>query len=219
MPTAPPIDPARVRAVLDALAQMVPEPRCELDFRTPWELLIATQLSAQSTDAMVNKVTPVLFARWPTPAALADADPAEVEAVLRPTGFFRQKTRNAMRTAALLVERHGGEVPADMAALTALPGVARKTANVVLGTAFGIQSGITVDTHVFRVTRRWGWHAEKTPEKVERLLMAIVPRASWSDFGHRTVLFGRYHCVARAPKCATCAIRPHCPVGLGAAPP
>lgn len=219
MPVAPVVAPEQVRDVLVALAVMVPEPRCELDFRSPWELLIATQLSAQSTDAMVNKVTPVLFSRWPTPAALATADPAEVEAVLRPTGFFRQKTRNAIRTAQLLVERHGGDVPADMDALTALPGVARKTANVVLGTAFGIQSGITVDTHVFRVTRRWGWHTEKDPVKVERLLMSRVPRAQWSDFGHRTVLFGRYHCVARAPRCPTCAIRPECPVGRGEAPP
>lgn len=196
--------------ILGALAEVIPEPRCELDFRTPFELLVATQLSAQSTDAMVNKVTPELFRRWPDAPALAAADPAEVEAVLRPTGFFRQKTKNAIRTAQLLVERHGGQVPPDMAALVQLPGVARKTANVVLGTAFRIQSGVTVDTHVFRVTGRWGWHAEKTPEKVEARLMALVPREGWSDFGHRVVLFGRYHCTARAPRCEGCRLRPWC---------
>lgn len=214
MPT-PPIPSATVDTFLLGLAAMVPEPRCELDHRSPWELLVATQLSAQSTDAMVNKVTPALFARWPTPAALAAADPAEVEEVLRPTGFFRQKTKNAMRTAQVVAERFAGEVPRTMEELLTLPGVARKTANVVLGTAFGIQSGITVDTHVFRVTRRWGWHDEKTPEKVEKILMALVPRAGWSDFGHRAVLFGRYHCLARAPKCPTCTLREICPVGRG----
>ncbi|MFZ5480583.1 MAG: endonuclease III [Myxococcota bacterium] len=205
--------------ILPRLAQMVPEPRCELDHADPFELLIATQLSAQSTDAMVNKVTKVLFARWSDARALATADPAEVESVLKPTGFFRQKTKNAIRTSQLLVERFGGEVPPRMEDLLTLPGVARKTANVVLGTAFGIQSGITVDTHVFRVTRRWGWHAEKTPEKVEAILMKMVPRAEWTDFGHRCVLFGRYHCVARSPKCETCALRPVCPVGRGEAEP
>jgi endonuclease-3 len=189
----------------------VPDPRCELEFRSPFELLIATQLSAQSTDVMVNRVTPTLFARWPTPAAMAVAEVAEMEAVLRPTGFFRNKTRHAIETARRLVERHGGEVPADMEALTALPGVARKTANVVLGTAFGIASGVTVDTHAFRVTSRWGWHAERAPEKVEALLMAAVPQAGWPAFGHRLVLFGRYHCTARAPRCEGCAFVGLCP--------
>ncbi|MBM4393737.1 MAG: endonuclease III, partial [Deltaproteobacteria bacterium] len=162
--SAPPRDAA---PWLAALAEAVPDPKCELDFRDPFELLIATQLSAQSTDAMVNKVTPELFRRWPDAPRMALADGAQMENVLRSTGFFRQKTRNAIRTAQLLVERHGGHVPAAMDDLVRLPGVARKTANVVLGTAFGIPSGITVDTHVFRVARRWGWHEEKTPEKVE----------------------------------------------------
>jgi endonuclease-3 len=193
----------------------VPDPRCELDHRDAFELLIATQLSAQSTDAMVNKVTPELFRRWPDARALAAADPAEVEVVLRPTGFFRQKTKNAIRTAQILVERFGGEVPRTMDELVLLPGVARKTANVVLGTVFGIQSGITVDTHMFRVTRRWGWHTEKTPEKVEPILMALVPQSGWADFGHRGVLFGRYRCTARAPRCAGCALAALCPVGRG----
>lgn len=203
--------PKNLNAVLDGLVRAVPDPTCELDHRNPFELLIATELSAQSTDAMVNKVTPELFRRWPDAAAMAAADPAEMEVVLRPTGFFRNKTKNAIRTAQLLVEHFGGAVPQRLEDLITLPGVARKTANVVLGTAFGIQSGVTVDTHVFRVTRRWGWHDEKTPERVEPLLMSWLPRAGWSDFGHRAVLFGRYHCVARKPACTGCALESTCP--------
>ncbi len=151
-----PNPPKNLADILAALVIAVPDPTCELVYHTPFELLIATQLSAQSTDAMVNKVTPELFRRWPDAPALAAADPAEVEAVLRPTGFFRQKTKHAIRTAEVLVERFGGQVPDRLEDLVTLPGVARKTANVVLGTAFGIQSGVTVDTHVLRVTARWG---------------------------------------------------------------
>ena len=206
-----PNPPKNLADILAALVIAVPDPTCELVFHTPFELLIATQLSAQSTDAMVNKVTPELFRRWPDAPALAAADPAEVEAVLRPTGFFRQKTKHAIRTAEVLVERFGGQVPDRLEDLVTLPGVARKTANVVLGTAFGIQSGVTVDTHVLRVTARWGWHTETAPEKVEALLMAWLPKAGWSDFGHRTVLFGRYHCVARKPRCSTCGLAAACP--------
>ncbi len=217
MSSRPPISRVRAASFFEPLAAMVPEPRCELDYRNPFELLIATQLSAQSTDAMVNRVTPTLFERWPDPEALAGADPAEVEAVLRPTGFFRQKTKNAIATSKILVERFDGVVPPRMEDLVTLPGVARKTANVVLGTAFGIQSGVTVDTHVFRVTRRWGWHREKTPEKVEAHLMKLVPKAAWADFGHRAVLFGRYRCTARSPACEGCGLRALCPVGLGEA--
>jgi endonuclease-3 len=201
------------RALLPALAAAVPDARCELDWKTPFELLIATELSAQSTDAMVNKVTPELFRRWPDAAALAAAPLPEVEAVLRPTGFFRQKARNAVETARLLVERHAGEVPRTVEAIAALPGAARKTANVVLLTAFRIPSGLPVDTHVFRVTRRWGWQDEKTPERVEAILMDVVPREDWPNFGHRAVLFGRHHCTARAPDCGACGLRPHCAEG------
>ncbi len=210
--------PHNLDAVLAGLAVAVPEPRCELDYHTVFELLIATQLSAQSTDAMVNKVTPELFRRWPDAQAMALADAAAMEDVLRPTGFFRQKTRNAIRTAQILVDRFHGDVPPVLDDLITLPGVARKTANVVLGTAFGIQSGVTVDTHVFRVTHRWGWHDEKTAEKVEPLLMRWLPRPGWSDFGHRAVLFGRYTCVARKPRCDGCAIFGACPrVGVDGA--
>jgi endonuclease-3 len=214
-PRRPRVTRAQAERILPLVAQVIPEARCELDFRNPFELLIATQLSAQSTDAMVNKVTPTLFARWPTPEALAVADPDAVEAVLRPTGFFRQKTRNAIRTAQLLVERHGGQVPPRMEDLVELPGTARKTANVVLLTAFGVPSGLPVDTHVFRVTRRWGWHAEKTPERVEPILLKVVPKDVWTDFGHRSVLFGRHHCTARAPRCEACPVRPECAAGRG----
>ena len=196
---------------LAALREAVPDPRCELDFQDPFQLLIATQLSAQSTDVMVNRVTPELFRRWPDARALAAANAEEVEVVLRPTGFFRNKTRHAIETARILVERHGGNVPASMEALLTLPGVARKTANVVLGTAFGIPSGITVDTHVFRVTARWGWHDEKTPERVERSLMSVVPEPEWPAFGHRGVLLGRYRCTARKPRCGDCPLRGLCP--------
>ncbi|MDP2306717.1 MAG: endonuclease III [Pseudomonadota bacterium] len=219
MSLRPPISRVRAATFLEPLAAMVPEPRCELNYRDPFELLIATQLSAQSTDVMVNRVTPTLFARWPDARAFAEADPVEVEAVLRPTGFFRQKTKNAIASSKILTERFDGQVPTRMEDLLTLPGVARKTANVVLGTAFGVQSGVTVDTHVFRVTRRWGWHREKTPEKVEAHLMKLLPRPQWSDFGHRAVLFGRYHCTARKPACAGCGLRTLCPVGLGDAEP
>ncbi len=190
---------------------MVPEPRCELDWTSPFELLIATQLSAQSTDAMVNRVTPELFARWPDARALAGAELSDVETVIHRTGFFRQKARHAVATARILVEAHGGEVPRTMEALVQLPGTARKTAAVVLGTAFGIAEGIPVDTHVFRVTARWGWHAERTPARVEALLMRVIPREGWPDFGHRAVLFGRHHCTARAPRCGSCAFQTLCP--------
>ncbi|HND33664.1 MAG TPA: endonuclease III [Myxococcota bacterium] len=202
-------------AFLAALKTAVPDPRCELNYQNPFELLIATQLSAQSTDAMVNKVTPALFARWPDAAALAAAPLPEVEEILRPTGFFRNKAKHAVESAAILLRDHQGEVPKTVEELIRLPGVARKTANVVLGTAFGIPSGITVDTHAHRVSLRWGWHREKQPEKVEKLLMERVPKAEWIDFGHRLVLHGRYTCLARDPQCGTCSLRGLCPVGLG----
>ena len=209
--------PKNLQTILEGLRAAVPDPKCELNYRDPFELLIATQLSAQSTDVMVNKVTPALFARWPNPLAMAEAALPEVEAVLKPTGFFRQKAKNAVRSAQILVERFDGQVPQRLEDLILLPGVARKTANVVLGTAFGVQSGVTVDTHVFRVTTRWGWHTEKTAEKVEPWLMAWLPRAGWSDFGHRAVLFGRYHCVARKPKCEGCLLAGVCPqIGVNA---
>jgi endonuclease-3 len=197
--------------VLGALKLQIPAPRCELDHRNAWELLVATILSAQSTDRMVNKVTPQLFARFPTPAALARAEPAEVESIVKSTGFFRMKARSIQEASRQIVERHGGEVPRDLDALCELRGVARKTANVVLGTAFGIAAGIVVDTHAQRVSRRLGLTAEKDPRRIEEDLMRLFPREEWIDLGHRLVLHGRYTCLARAPRCGDCACRPFCP--------
>ena len=206
-------------AFLGALKDAVPDPRCELNYRNPFELLIATQLSAQSTDVMVNKVTPALFARWPDAKALAAAPLPEVEEILRPTGFFRNKAKHAVETAVILLRDHHGEVPRTVEELIRLPGVARKTANVVLGTAFGIAAGITVDTHAHRVSLRWGWHREKQAEKVEKILMARVPKSEWIEFGHRLVLHGRYTCLARDPHCGRCSLKGLCPVGQGEVDP
>lgn len=201
-------DPAEVH---ERLAAAIPTPVCELDFRSPFELLVATILSAQSTDKMVNQVTPALFARCPDPASLAAAPQEELEALVKRTGFFRNKAKAIRGAAALLVSRHGGEVPRTLEALIELPGVARKTANVVLGTAYGIPSGITVDTHCGRVARRLGLTTEEAPEKVEAALCALFPREQWIDTGHRFVLHGRYVCLARKPACAACPLAEGCP--------
>lgn len=207
----------RAGQVHERLLRTLPEPQCELDHRSPWELLVATILSAQSTDRMVNRVTPRLFERYPTPAALGEADPEELEAIVKPTGFFRTKAKAIRETSRILVEEHCGEVPQDVEALTRLPGVARKTANVVLGTAFGIAEGIAVDTHAGRVSRRLGFTKEEDPVKVERVLCALFPREDWTADGHRLVLHGRYVCLARSPKCGQCPLNEICP--SSAAPP
>jgi endonuclease-3 len=198
-------------AVRERLERAMPEPRCELDHASPWQLLVATILSAQSTDRMVNKVTPVLFARFPTPAALATAPPADVETIIKSTGFFRNKCKSIQGASRLLVERFAGEVPRSMEGLLELPGVARKTANVVLGTAHGVASGVTVDTHAGRVARRLGLSRHEDPAKVEQDLCAAFPQESWIDMGHRFVLHGRYVCQARAPRCAACPLSELCP--------
>lgn len=192
------------------LARAIPNPVVELDHRSPWQLLIATILSAQSTDKKINEVTPVLFSRWPTPEALASADPAEVEAVVKPTGFFRNKAKAIMGASRVLVERFEGEVPRTLEELVTLPGVARKTANVVLGSAFGIPSGIVVDTHVTRVSRRLELAVAKTPAAVEAELTALFPKESWIEMGHRLVLHGRYVCKAKRPMCARCPLNEIC---------
>jgi endonuclease-3 len=181
-----------------------------LDFRNPFELLVATVLSAQTTDVGVNKVTPVLFARWPTPEALAASDPAELEEVLRPTGFYRAKARSVRGLAEALVERHGGEVPTGMPALTALPGVGRKTANVVRSIGFDLP-GLPVDTHVGRVARRLRLTEQEDPVKAEAELNALVPAADRGRFSLLLILHGRTVCVARRPKCAECHINDICP--------
>ncbi|MBM4360534.1 MAG: endonuclease III [Deltaproteobacteria bacterium] len=197
------------------LRRAIPEPYCELEHASPWQLLVATILSAQSTDKTINRVTPILFARWPGPSELARADLAELEAVVKPTGFFRNKAKAIRSTAEAIVSRFGGQVPRTLDELTTLPGVARKTANVVLGTAFGIASGIAVDTHVGRVARRLGLTEATDPEKVEAALCAAIPRESWVADGHRLLLHGRYVCLAKAPRCDACPLHEHCPAREG----
>lgn len=206
-----------VRLILQRLKKVYPKATTELHWRNPFELLIATILSAQTTDKKVNEVTPLLFSRYPTPQALAQANPTEVEAIVRPLGYFRQKTRTIINAAKTLVERFGGEVPRTMDEMLQLPGVGRKTAAIVLGTAFGVQEGIPVDTHVQRLARRLGLTEQKQPEKIEQDLMALVPRKEWTWFGHALTLHGRYVCLARKPKCSECILESHCPkVGVKA---
>ncbi len=207
------LEPTKKRAASlhKRLRRAIVQPRCELDHDGPWQLLVATILSAQSTDKMVNRVTPALFSRWPDPAALARAKPAQVQALIKPTGFFRNKAKSIQGAAQMLCERFDGQVPSTMEALISLPGVARKTANVVLGTAFGIATGITVDTHVGRVSRRLDLTAEKDPVKVERALCALFPKRAWIDLGHRLVLHGRYVCKSKKPSCSCCPLNELCP--------
>lgn len=202
---------APVADLLARLAVAIPDPRCELDHASPWQLLIATILSAQSTDRTVNTVTPELFRRWPEPSALAAAPRAEVEQVVHRTGFFRNKAKAIQACSLALVTEHGGEVPRDMARLCELPGVARKTANVVLGVACGIDAGIAVDTHVMRVARRLGLTAADEPGAIETDLCAQLPQAQWTAGGHRILLHGRYVCTAKAPQCEQCPLAELCP--------
>lgn len=201
----------RAEEVCRLLGQDYPEATCALDHADPFQLLVATILSAQCTDARVNMVTPELFRRWPDPERLAAASQEDVEGVVQSTGFYRNKAKNLLGMARALTQCHGGKVPADMDALTALPGVARKTANVVLGTAFGRNEGVVVDTHVHRITHRLGLTSHHDPVKVERDLMEILPRGEWTVFSHRMILHGRRICDARKPRCAACVLREGCP--------
>jgi len=200
---------ARARAIARALARAYPDAWCALHYRTPWELLVATILSAQCTDTMVNQVTPALFAEFPSPAALTAAPAARVEELIKRTGFFRQKTKSIQATARAIAERHG-EVPDTMEALTELPGIGRKTANVVLGTAFG-QPAIFVDTHVRRLANRLGLTVEDDPDKIERDLQVLLPPKEWTVFAHRLIHHGRRVCVARKPRCGACPLLRWCP--------
>jgi endonuclease III len=192
------------------LAGDYPDARCELDHRSPYELLVATILSAQCTDARVNMVTPSVFARYPVPEDLAGADQAELESLIHSTGFFRNKATNLIGMARALVERHGGEVPGDMDELTGLPGVGRKTANVVRSVALGLP-GLPVDTHVGRLSRRLGLTAQTDPVKVEQELGAILPPDEWGVFSLRMILHGRRICTARSPRCGDCVLEDLCP--------
>ncbi|HHQ48078.1 MAG TPA: endonuclease III [Acidobacteria bacterium] len=213
--TLPVTDRQRSLELCQAVLGLFPAAACELDYRTPWELLVATILSAQSTDIRVNTVTPELFRRWPTPHALARAPLEELEDVVRATGLYRNKARAIRECARIVVSRHGGEVPRDLDAMLELPGVGRKTANVVLGEAYGIPAGIAVDTHVRRVSRRLGLTTETAPERIEANLEALVAREWWHSFSLRLVLLGRRICTARRPACDTCSLSGRCPkVGL-----
>jgi endonuclease-3 len=182
-----------------------------LRYARPFELLVATILSAQSTDKTVNQITPTLFKKYPTPAAMAQAEPGELEALIRSSGFFHNKAKNLKACATAIANEHHGEVPRTMEELIALPGVGRKTANVVLGNAFGINAGVVVDTHIQRLSQRLGFTEEQTPEKIERDLMVIVPQEDWTRFSHRMIQHGRQICQARKPKCGECWLAPDCP--------
>jgi endonuclease-3 len=201
----------QARRVVKALKERYPDAECALVHEGPFQLLVATILSAQCTDVRVNLVTPGLFGRFPDARSLTEADRAEVEDLIRPTGFFRAKAKNLQAMAARLHRDFGGEVPRDLDLLTGLAGVGRKTANVVLGTAFGLATGVVVDTHVKRLAGRLGLSAGKTPEQIERDLMAIVPRSEWVDLSHRLIHHGRTYCLARKPHCSRCPLEPICP--------
>jgi len=209
----------RARRMGRALAEAYPDAHCELDFTNPLELLVATILSAQCTDKRVNEVTPVLFAKFRTAADYASADRGEVEDIIRSTGFFRAKTDNLLKLGAALVERHAGNVPNRLDDLVKLPGVGRKTANVVLGNAFGVP-GITVDTHFGRLSRRFGWTTEDDPVKVEHVVGALFPKKDWTVLSHRLIWHGRRTCHSRKPACGACVVARWCPsYGLGPTDP
>lgn len=202
---------ATAQLVLEALQQRYPHPRTHLDAQNAWELLVATVLAAQCTDARVNTVTPELFRLWPTPAALAEAPIEELEAVIRPTGFYHSKAKNLLGAARRVCEVFDGQIPQSIEDLITIPGVARKTANVVLFGAFGINEGLAVDTHVKRIAYRLGLTDETDPVPIERDLMKLFPREEWGDVNHRMVWFGREVCDARKPLCESCEMRPFCP--------
>jgi endonuclease-3 len=201
---------ARARRIVQRLGRAYPDAHCALHHRDAFELLVATILSAQCTDKMVNQVTPALFARHPDAASLADADPAELEKLVQRTGFYRQKAKSLLAASRDIVERFGGEVPRTMEELLTLRGVARKTANVVLGNAFGVP-GLTVDTHMIRVNGRLGLTAHDDPVRIEQDLMELVPRARWTLYSHQIIHHGRTCCDARRPRCEACPLRPECP--------
>jgi endonuclease-3 len=208
-PKIPPNDLAA--QVLTKLSARYPLPQTQLDWKDPWELLVATVLSAQCTDIRVNAVTPIFFSRWPDPHTLAKADIALIEKIIHSTGFFRNKAKHLRQTAQILVTKYNGQVPRTMAELVALPGIARKTANIVLSNAFGIHEGIAVDTHVARIARRLGLTSSTNPVQIEKDLMPLFPRAEWGNINHRLVLFGREICTSRKPKCSECELADICP--------
>ena len=202
--------PARIEAILKGLDEAYPAAVCALTHRTPWELLVATILSAQCTDARVNMVTPELFRRFPTPQAMAKAELPELEDLIRTTGFFRNKAKSIQGAAKKISEDFGGKVPETLAELITVPGAARKTANVVLGVSYGKAEGVVVDTHVFRISRRLDLTKSDTAEKVEQDLMKILPKDRWISYSHQVIHHGRQVCVARGPKCKECNLETLC---------
>ncbi|NJD18345.1 MAG: endonuclease III [Gemmatimonadetes bacterium] len=202
---------ARAAEIFDVLSDAYPEAHCELDFVDPFQLGVATILSAQTTDARVNMVTPELFRRYPDARALAEARQEDVEEIVRSTGFFRNKARNVIGFARAVVAEHGGRVPRTMAELHVLPGVGRKTANVILGNAFGVDEGVVVDTHVKRLSALLGFTRESTPERIEQDLMELFPRERWTLLSHLLIWHGRRVCDARKPRCEACAVAGLCP--------
>ena len=200
----------RARRMSRELAELYPDAHCELDFTSPLELAVATILSAQCTDRRVNEVTPAVFARYPTAAAYAGVDRTELEELIRPTGFFRNKASSLIGLGRGLVERYDGQVPGRIADLVSLPGIGRKTANVILGNAFGVP-GLTVDTHFGRLVRRWRWTAENDPVKVESAVAELIPRPEWTLLSHRIIWHGRRVCHSRRPACGACALARDCP--------
>ena len=205
-----PVNPERVRQIVAGLDQMYPHATCALTHRSAWELLVATILSAQCTDVRVNMVTPILFEKYPTPQDFAALEPEQLEPDIRSTGFFRNKSKSVVGAARKIVSDFGGKVPETMAELLTLPGVARKTANVVLGTWFKKNLGVVVDTHVTRISRRLELTRNEDAQKIEQDLMKIIPQQRWTDFSHEVIWHGRKLCVARSPKCADCAIEKLC---------
>jgi endonuclease-3 len=208
--TAKPLAPERIAAILDGLKKAYPHAVCALNHRSAWELLVATILSAQCTDVRVNLVTPTLFKAFPTPKAMAAASLPELEEIIRTTGFYRNKAKSIQGAGRVVEEEFGGEVPQTMEELLRIPGAARKTANVVLGSWFGIAVGVVVDTHVLRLSRRLELTKETTPEKVERDLMRVIPQSSWIAFSHEMIFHGRQICIARKPRCADCTLEHLC---------
>ena len=211
--TLSPDEQKRVSTIVRRLQKAYPEAECALHHRNAFELLVATILSAQCTDATVNKVTPALFARYPTPHALAAAQREDVEQLVHSTGFFRAKAKSIQGAAQMLVDDFGGEVPREMDDLLTLPGVARKTANVVRGVSFGLADGVVVDTHVRRISQRLGLTTEEDPAKIEQDLMALLPKAKWIQFSHQVIWHGRRVCDAKKPKCVECTLLDVCPTG------
>jgi len=208
--TPDPTNPKRVAAILQKLEEAYPDATCELKHADPFQLLISTILSAQCTDVRVNQVTETLYKKYPNPEAFAYATPSELEQEIRPTGFFRNKTRSVIGASKAVVDKFGGEVPRSMEEILTLPGVARKTGNVVLGTAYGIADGVVVDTHVQRLSNRLELTKNQEPKKIEQDLMKVIPKDRWIKFSHQLIWHGRRVCIARKPKCAICNLEPLC---------